>query len=278
MSRYTIAPISSDVGAAFARFFKGGSGPTHSVISRVLVSAGYDDGYTWTGQAGGPNKEERVLKGFETARRRQANARKFVEGLLSALRVDTCIGSVDQGQSPEEQALRQALARDGWYLTQEAELRQAGLVDFETGGREAIEQQLGRIRRSANDSALLLGTSKEVLETAAKLVLVEFGYDRDEVRKMKFGRLMYLSRERLGILPDRVDPNITGHTHIRKLYQSIWTIIDEVNELRNLQGTGHGHDLPVGVSEDLARMIVIQTGIVAEFMLKTLDRQMGKLQ
>ncbi|WP_147103903.1 abortive infection family protein [Nesterenkonia populi] len=37
---------------------------------------------------------------------------------------------------------------------------------------------------------------------------------------------------------------------------SIWTIAEQVNELRNLQGTGHGRTMHMGVSEDLALLVI----------------------
>lgn len=276
MPTYSNAPISHDVAAAFARFFHRGVGPSHNQIRRVLITAGYDDGYEYSDRIGGPTKESRIHQAFNLAQRQQGTARRFVEGLLSILRVEGVIGNAEPDQSENERKLRLALGRDGWYLSDNGDLSRFGGADLETGGREALEQHLNRLRKAAGDPALLLGSSKEVLESVAKIVLVEFGYERVAVRKMKFGQLMHLSRERLGILPQSVDPNVEGHAHIRKLYQSIWSIIDEINELRNLQGTGHGHDLPIGVPDDLARMIVKETCIVAEFMLATLDRQVGK--
>lgn len=211
MPTYSNAPISHDVAAAFARFFHRGAGPSHKQIRRVLIAAGYNDGYEYSDQAGGPTKESRIHQAFNLAQRKQDSARQFVEGLLSILRVDGLIGNSEPDQSENERILRLALGRDGWYLSDNGDLSQFGGADLETGGREALEQHLNRLRKAAGDPALLLGSSKEVLESVAKIVLVEFGYERADVRKMKFGQLMHLSRERLGILPQSVDPNIEGH-------------------------------------------------------------------
>lgn len=278
LPNYSNAPVSSDVAAAFAKFFYRGAGPSHKQIRRVLIAAGYDDGYEYSPGLGGPTKDARIYTGFNLAQRKQATARKFVEGLLSILRVEGLINKTNSEQSDDERTLRQALGRDGWFISDNGDLSQFGGADLDTGGREALDQQLNRLRKATGDPALLLGTSKEVLESVAKIILVDFGRERAEVRKMSFGELMYLSRERLGVLPQSVDPNSEGHAHIRKLYQSIWAIIDQVNELRNLQGTGHGHDLPIGVPDDLAQLIVKEVCIVAEFMLATLDRQVGNSQ
>ena len=41
-------------------------------------------------------------------------------------------------------------------------------------GRPAIEDQLKRLRRATEDPALMIGTSKEMLESTAKYVLEAF--------------------------------------------------------------------------------------------------------
>ena len=56
----------------------------------------------------------------------------------------------------------------------------------------------------------------------------------------------HLARERLGLLPQQVDTSQPGGPQIRKIVQSAWTLAEQVNELRGLQGTGHGRTLPSG--------------------------------
>lgn len=99
------------------------------------------------------------------------------------------------------------------------------------------------------------------------------GYPLSE--NMDYNQLWHLARERLGVLPQQVDPNLAGAEAIRAIHQSTWNIADQVNRLRNLQGTGHGRTLPTGVSEDLALLVVRESGTVADFMFPRLAREKG---
>jgi len=267
------APVSDDIAAAIAAFFHGGEGPSHSVVSRSLTAAGLDDGYVYQPQLQGPSKEQRVLQAFRRAQR-QGGGRKLVEGLLSALRHNDLVGLPSGDQSLDEKRLRVALGRAGWLLTNDGQLRAFAGADLDTGGREALDESVNRLRGSMADPALLIGTAKDLLESVAKFVLEETGMPVSS--SMGFDALWHIARERLGVLPERVDKSLPGFEAVRAIHQSSWTIAKNVNDLRNLQGTGHGRTLPTGVSEDLARLVVREACSVAEYMLRRLDAEHGR--
>lgn len=266
-------PVDAEIASSVAKFFHRGEGPSHSAISRVLIACGYGDDYEYSPDRYGPTKEARILSAFSTARRRLANGRKLLEGLLGELRVHGALVGDGGTQSGDEQTLRRALTRHGWYLTADGMLRASAGIDLETFGREALEENVDRLRRSTADPALLIGTAKDLLEAVAKFVLEEHGM---MPQKANFNHLWYLARERLGILPQQVDPNLPGHEALRKIHGSTWTIAEQVNELRNLQGTGHGRTMPAGVSEDLALLVIREACSVAEYMLNLLERSHGR--
>lgn len=270
----TAAPLTDDVAAAVAGFFHGGEGPKHSAISRIVTSAGYSDGYVYSPDGDGPNKETRVLQAFARARREPGNGRRLVEGLLSALRHERLLGVTGSERSANEERLREALGRCGWYLDDDGVLHAFAGVDVDSGGREALDEQLKRLRASTADPALLIGTAKDMLEAVAKFVLEETGIPVPS--SIPFDQLWHIARERLGVLPERVDPSLPGYKAIQAIHQSSWTIARNVNDLRNLQGTGHGRTLPTGVSEDLAMLVVREACSVAEYMLRLLDRVHGR--
>ncbi|GAB3438969.1 abortive infection family protein [Phycicoccus ginsengisoli] len=271
MTAASSVPLSRDVAGAFAVFWHGGDGPSHTVISRVLTSAGYFDGYEYKPDVPGPNKAERVLRAFREAEKRPARGRDLLEGLLSALRVAGLVGTGDRSEA--ENTLRRALGGSGWYLTDEGQLRPFLGVDLSTGGREALDVQVDRLRRSTEDPALLIGTAKEMLESVAKFVLEELGYPTQA--NMDFSQLWHLARERLWVLPQQVDPDLPGAASIQAIHESTWRIAQHTNTLRNLQGTGHGRTLPSGVSEELALLVVREATSVAEYMLVMLDKAKG---
>ncbi|MCE1179876.1 MAG: abortive infection family protein [Micrococcales bacterium] len=257
--------------AALAMFFHSGTGPSHTAISRALTGTGYGDDYTYNPNVVGPNKEQRVLQGLTLAKRQPARARDLVDAILSTLRTAGLIGS--GATSPDVDRLTRALASAGWYLDGDGHVHPFGQIDLDTGGRAALDEQVDRLRRSTADPALLIGTAKDLLESVSKFVLEELGMPVHD--KMDYNQLWHLARERLGVLPQQVDTNLSGADAIRAIHQSTWNIADQVNKLRNLQGTGHGRTLPSGVSEDLALLVVREAATVADYMLARLSREKG---
>jgi hypothetical protein len=271
----TSPPISREVGAAVAQYFHGGSGPSHSKLSSSFAAAGYGDADPYDAATSTPNKEQRVLTVFAAAVRRPARARDLVEALLLDLRIASMFDRSSSDFNGQHFAtLRAALRRTGWDVTDDGEISPMGEIDLTTGGREALDEQLLRLRRSTDDSAALLGSAKDLLEAVAKFVLEEVGMPLE--KSADFGHLWHIARDRLKVLPQQVDPDLPGANSIRAVLQSSWTIAEQVNALRNVQGVGHGRTLPTGVSAELALLMVREACSVAEFMLTTLDRHYGR--
>lgn len=168
---------------------------------------------------------------------------------------------------------QRAFSREGWSLADDGYLSPAGAIDLSTGGREALDEQLERLRRGSDDSGQLLGSAKDLLEAVAKFVLEEFGMEPP--KNADFDHLWYLARERLKLLPEQVDQSLPGARNIQAILQSSWKIAEQANKLRGIQGTGHGRTLPTGVSADLALLVVREACSVAEFTLVQLDRSTG---
>lgn len=91
-----------------------------------------------------------------------------------------------------------------------------------------------------------------------------------------FGQLWYLARERLGVRPEDVIASQTGSDQVRKILGASWTIAEQVSSLRNLVGTGHGRTLPTALSAEAALLVVREACSLAQFVLDTLDRQLGR--
>jgi hypothetical protein len=267
--------VSDEAAAALGRFFFGGIGPSHSIIGNVFVAAGYreDDPYDPTTQT--PNKETRVRTVVLAACRRSDRARELMDGLLTQLRVHGSFDSARTVHNAEAVRVAQrAFHRIGWSLSDDGVLSPEGPIDLSTGGREALDEQLDRLRRSADDPGQLLGTAKDLLEAVAKFVLEEFEVPLPG--SPDFDHLWHLARDRLGILPQQVNADLPGGKQIRTILQSSWMIAQQTNELRGLQGAGHGRTLPTGVSAELALMVVREACSVAEYALTQLDRTRGR--
>jgi hypothetical protein len=266
-------PISADIAARFAQLYKGGIGrPTHPQLTSVFRRFGFGDVAPYDSVAGTPNKELRVRRVLEAVNRRPRYARELVEALLVDLRALGCFTS-ELVESEVLMRLQAAFFDQGFELTVQGELRTSGPADLSTGGRPALDEQLARLLRAEDDAALSLGSAKDLLEAVAKFVLSEVDWPHGE--HDDFNKLWHFARERLGLLPQDAAMG-PAHSEVREILQASWTIASKVNELRNDHGTGHGRTLATGVTTEVAQMVVREACSVAELVLATLDRQIGR--
>lgn len=275
-------PVSPEIGATLGAFVSGGVGPRHSVLSRVFDRAGFGHvaPYDRSNPDLQPNKEDRVRLTVAAAVASPARSRDLVEGILSEYRADGCFRSLDEpteerARQAQVHALKCAFARIDWELTDDGELRPAGVGPLTaTQGRPAIEDQLARVRRATDDPALLVGTAKEMLESTAKYVLEE--YSVPYTPKTSFDELWFHARDRLGIHPKDIDVNVPGGEQVREILQSSWTIARMANEVRNVEGTGHGRTLPSAMTSEMALLVVREAASIVQLVLSTLDRYRGR--
>jgi hypothetical protein len=272
--RVSQVPVSSEIGAALGRFFFAGNGPSHSNLTRVFTGAGYSDDDPYDPATQTPNKEQRVVTVVRAAVRRPAGAVSLVGELLTALRVYGCFDGRRSEFQSECALLRRSLLQQGWILDDDGYASPAGRIDLETGGREALDEQLARIQRNVDDPGALLGTAKDLLEAIGKFVLEERAMLPP--RRLDFDEVLHLALDQLGLLPTTVDTANPGGKQLRAIYQSAKTIASTVNELRNVQGSGHGRTLPTGVTPEAGRYVIREAAHVAELMLGSHDRQMGR--
>lgn len=269
-------PISADIAVRFAQIYKYEQGtvrPTHRQLDAVFKRYGFADVAPYDPAAESkPNKEIRVRQVLEAVRRQPRYSREIVDALLVDLRALDCFtnGSIGDDVLTRLQA---AFKAEGFELTQEGNLRTAGAVDLSTGGRAALDEQLARLLKAEDDPALALGAAKDLLEAVAKFVLHELGWPHDP--KDDFSKVWYFARERLGLLPQQAATG-PAQKQVQQILQSTWTIALKVSEMRNAHGTGHGRTLPTGVTAEIAQMVVREACSVAELVLATLDRQLGR--
>ncbi len=275
-------PVSDEVGAALGAFVAGGAGPRHAVLSRIFARAGYGNAAPYDSQSHlqQMNKEDRVRETVAAAVREPTRSRELVEGLLGEFRVAGVFNRVnDEVEERRRRAnvltLGRAFSRIDWELTDDGQLRPAGVGQVSAvEGRPAIEDQLARLRRATDDPALLLGTAKEMLESTAKYVLDVFAVPY--VAATDFEQLWFHARDRLGLHPKDVDVSQPGGQQVREILQSSWSIARMANELRNIEGTGHGRTLPSGMTAEMALLVVREACSVAQMVLARLDRHLGR--
>lgn len=135
-----------------------------------------------------------------------------------------------------------------------------------------IEEHLDRIARAVinQDPAQAIGSAKELIESTAKLVLVQTGY-RITGRE-GLPELVKLAQEQLQVHPTQAKVGPDGTGPVKKILGASSTIATGVAELRNAGfGTGHGGAEPrSGLGPRHARLAVNAARTWCEFILDTL--------
>jgi hypothetical protein len=111
----------------------------------------------------------------------------------------------------------------------------AGLKDA-----SAIREQLDRIQRAiSDDPALAVGSAKELIESAAKVVLSERGLPVSD--KAGLPELVRQAQLALGLHPGSAEPGPDSADAVKRILGGVCTIAAGLAELRNRgYGTGHG--------------------------------------
>jgi hypothetical protein len=104
----------------------------------------------------------------------------------------------------------------------------------------AIQEQLGRIQRAiVDDPALAIGSAKELVESTAKVVLVERGLPVDD--KDDLPALVSQAQRALGLHPSAINNGPDGTDAVKKILGGVVAVTAGLAELRNRgYGTGHG--------------------------------------
>lgn len=154
-------PVSEDIAATVARFYRGGAGPTHPKLTAAIRKSGYTEADPWDPETKSPSKEVRVIAVIQAATRAPIKARELVEALLRELRAD---GHFDDGTLGADAVRRaqEAFRAQGWDLSEHGHLKQMGPVNLDTGGRPALDEQLRRLQDADGDPALAIGSAKDL--------------------------------------------------------------------------------------------------------------------
>lgn len=104
----------------------------------------------------------------------------------------------------------------------------------------AILDNLNRIRRAISvDPAQAVGSAKELIESTAKVVLLERGQTVDD--KADLPALVKQAQQALQLHPSQITPGPDGTDAVKKILGGVSAIAIGVAELRNRgYGTGHG--------------------------------------
>jgi hypothetical protein len=180
------------------------------------------------------------------------------------------------GQERELKKLTNLLRRDG-YVFENGRLLPIGGLDLKalegvTGGvdRTSLRDHIRRIEQNVDaDPAQAIGSAKELVETVAKHVLVQYGEDPEQHDNLP--QLVKHAMKLLDLSLENLPQAKKGAESIRQILAGLGQIVGGTAELRNLYGTGHGRTHSAGLQPRHARLVVGGAATLARFLLDTLD-------
>ncbi len=163
---------------------------------------------------------------------------------------------------------RQAFAIEGLVLTEAGELQREllkGLDSPETP--RVLRSYVRRARRGVEDAALVVGTSKDLLEaTAAYVLVVRYGTYSGTAN---FPTLLGQAYMAVGLTTPQT-PNHPGEPPWTEVERRLFDLGCAINRLRNKEGIGHGRPFLPSVSQDEARIAIEAMALVSELLLDRL--------
>lgn len=246
------------VATALTDFWYGGAGPSHSEIDSVLVQ------FELQGVTG--SKRERIRAALMSCG--EAMFSELAEQLTTLLRRSE-LPAADQMML---RRLRSALNDVGLEINELYEVvsLRSGTHLPELAGVPALREHIGRIERALRDEdrPQLLGSTKELLESTAKVVLTSRGQEPPS----RFPALLSAALEELGLHPRQANASEELEQSLRKILGGALSIALGIDEYRNSHGTGHGRgDATAFISDADARLAVSTGAALAAWMLDSLD-------
>ncbi|BAH76697.1 abortive infection family protein [Solidesulfovibrio magneticus] len=130
-----------------------------------------------------------------------------------------------------------------------------------------LSKHIQRIRESIEtDPELAVGSTKEMLESVMKTVLMSFG---DGDCKEDLPKLLKKVQKNLKLDPSEIHESVKGAEIVRRILSNLGQVVTGIYELRNIYGTGHGKIRNSGISPRHARLVVGVGAALASFLIET---------
>ena len=132
----------------------------------------------------------------------------------------------------------------------------------------AVVEHLDRISAAiASDPAAVIGSAKELVETACKLILDDYGEEYE--RRADVMDLYKAAAKVLKLSRDSVPDSAKGSQAAQRVLQNRATAVQGLAELRNELGLGHGRTTPSPALARHARLAANSARTVVEFLFDT---------
>jgi hypothetical protein len=251
---------------AVSAFWDGGAGPSHAQVSRVL-----DSNDLVEGDPGG-SKSDRVHWALE--RVDDAALPRLLTSLIDLLVESRMFDPTYEYRAPEATVslAQQRLRQLGFSLSTDGTLTGGASLTIAAESLLTLPDLHEHIRRisialGTDDSPLMLGAAKELLETTSKFVLTELGLSIPT----EFPALLAQALDALGLHPKSVSGDDSIGAATRRILGGLQQIGVGVNDLRNAHGTGHGRVNAVRLSLRHARLAAGAAIVLATLMVDTFE-------
>lgn len=200
-------------------------------------------------------------------------AEKFAVGMISS--VKSCGGfrksSPNFVGADAISDLASALEHEGIIMGEDGSLSPAALENL-SGHQltKALRGYVNRAKKGIEDSALLVGTSKDLMEAVAAHVIQELWGTYPSMAN--FPSLLGQAFVALDMATPE-HKQVQGEHQRCRMERSLYETACSINNLRNKQGTGHGRPWVPDIKPSEARVAVELIGAIAELMLDNLERK-----
>ena len=202
-------------------------------------------------------------------------AERFIAGLISAVRA--CggfrVSSPNYAGKESISDLASALKAEGVVLGTDGSISPAVLEGL--SGRplsKALRGYVDRAKKGIEDAALVVGTSKDLMEAVSAHVIQELWGSYPS--NLNFPLLLGQAFVALKMYTPEQKPRQDEHQRCR-FERSLYETACSINNLRNKQGTGHGRPWVSDLRDSEAKAAVEFIGAISELMLDNLDQLMA---
>jgi hypothetical protein len=187
----------------------------------------------------------------------------------------TNTGAGDDPFVPDARALIRSLQRDGAPIADDGKVSPAVLVAPLSVDRfqrlsepQVLMDHLARIEASiGTDPAAAIGSSKELVESVLKFVLDDYGVQYAKAASVP--DLYKLVASELGLSREAVPGNKKGSDAAQRVLQGLITAVQNLAELRNELGLGHGRTTSSPALARHGRLAANAARTIVEFVLET---------
>jgi Abortive infection C-terminus len=243
--------------------------PAHYDLDRIIKECGLESADPKQAGPVGKAKRMRIVL-LHALDHDELSGQRLLNSLVTSVRSEGGFRPESSNYvGPEAIAnLAGELRAHGFELTSDGHLSPLVVTTF--AGPEVTDVLQGyarRAQRGAEDAALIVGTSKDLLEATAAHVLLERSVPYDP-SKLNFPDLLSAAFLALHMAIPRTAPKTP--TPQQRLELAWFDAACAINTLRNRQGTGHGRPFLPTVTQQEATSAVQQMGLIAADMLRRL--------